>query len=1055
MTAHNLEALYREHAGKASDKWSSYLREYGRVFSELRDRELRVLEIGVQNGGSLEIWAQFFPNALAIVGCDINPDCGRLSYTDPRITVVVGDANTDATQAEIRTASPTFDIIIDDGSHRSSDIVRSFDRYFQFLNPNGLFVAEDLHCSYWADFEGGLFDPTSSMAFFKRLADVINHEHWGVNKTQASILRSHAQKFGLTLRTEDLAAVHSIEFLNSICVIKKEEPEHNRLGPRFIAGFEELVAPGHLGMLGTEAAPSDESANPWSNRDLAPEEELPLLGAELADKAARLVASEADLAEQRAKLDLVAADLSVRERHLMESAATMIAGSRRVAHGEARLRELELKLGDEKKRAADLKDALSVAQHQHALIVTSPSWRITRPVRRASELALARKTALVTWATHGRAPVARLMRGALEVKAGAQPSVSVYRALRRTRKVMRQQGVSGAARRLFEIVTGQTTPAGAKTLRKVGTGKQKTTGSKKKKIDPKKERNNYAAWLRRYDLLSEVDRSAMRARAEAFRVKPLISILMPTYNTEPQWLIEAIESVRTQLYPYWELCIADDASTRGDLRAILEHYAREDPRIKVTFRSENGHISEASNTALTLATGAWVALLDHDDVLREHALYWVVDAINRNRSARLVYSDEDKLHDGGKRSSPHFKCDFNEDLFRSYNMICHLAAYDTSLLRELGGFRAGFEGAQDYDLALRFVDKLAVDQIVHVPRVLYSWRVHPASTAEASAAKPYALQAGQRAIDEHLQRRGLVGHTEVTDFGMYRVRYALPANVPKVSIVIPTRNAWELVKQCIDSIVQQTAYPNYEILLVDNGSDDPESLTYFEELEKTGHTRVIRDARPFNYSALNNAAVNAADGDVVCLMNNDVEVISPEWLSEMVALALQPNVGAVGARLWYPNNRLQHGGVILGIGGVAGHAHKHMTRGRYGYFGRGSVIQSLSAVTAACLVVKKSTYQQVGGLNEPDLQIAFNDVDFCLRLREAGYRTVWTPFADLYHHESATRGHENTPEKRARFSREVLFMKARWGKILDEDPAYSPNLTLQHEDLSLAWPPRL
>jgi glycosyltransferase involved in cell wall biosynthesis len=1053
MTAETLETLYREHAGKASDKWSSYLHEYGRIFADLREREVRLLEIGIQNGGSLEIWSQFFPKASAIVGCDINPDCARLTYDDPRIHVVVGDANTDEAEATIRDISAAYDIIIDDGSHRSSDIVRTFDRYFPFLTGGGVFIAEDLHCSYWADFEGGLFAPFSSLAFFKRLADVVNHEHWGVDKTRSFVLRHHAQSYGLTLQDEHLSQIHALEFLNSMCIVRKASAERNALGFRVVAGFEELVVPGHLEMQGSPTPEPHEESNAWSNRDLAPEEELPLRVAELAEGALHIAQCEAELREKRDSVQLLSGELETREQRLVASGATMVQSGRRVVATENHGRLLEQRLQDAKKTINDLKHALAVAQHQYALVVSSPSWRMTRHVRAANELALAKRASLIAWASASTAPAARLMKGALEVKTSAQPSLSVYRALRRTRKVVRQQGVGGAARRLLEIVTGRAPARNPKAIRKA-LAKNKATGAKKKS-NPQKERNNYREWLRRYDVISEIDRAAMRARAKAFRRTPLISIVMPTYDTEPQWLIEAIDSVQSQIYPHWELCIADDASTRGELRPILEHYAREDPRIKVTFRAENGHISAASNSALELVTGEWVALLDHDDILREHALFWLVDAINRKQDVRLVYSDEDKIHESGKRTSPHFKPDFNEDLFRSYNMICHLAAYDTALVREVGGFRVGFEGAQDYDLALRCVDKLEPRQIHHVPRVLYSWRVHPASTAEAGGAKPYALDAGKRALDEHLSRRNLLGRAEATDFGMYRIRYALPDNPPKVSIVIPTKNALTLVKQCVDSIIDQTAYPNYEIVIVDNGSDDEKALAYFERLAKSGKARVLRDDRPFNYSALNNEAVRAAEGDVICLMNNDIEVISEDWLSEMVSLSLLPNVGAVGARLWYPNDKLQHGGVLLGVGGVAGHAHKRMARGRYGYFGRAAVTQSLSAVTAACLVIKKSIYEQVGGLNEIDLEIAFNDIDFCLRVREAGYRNVWTPFADLYHHESATRGSEDTPEKRARFSREVLFMQARWGRALEEDPAYNPNLTLQYEDMSLAWPPRL
>jgi glycosyltransferase involved in cell wall biosynthesis len=568
------------------------------------------------------------------------------------------------------------------------------------------------------------------------------------------------------------------------------------------------------------------------------------------------------------------------------------------------------------------------------------------------------------------------------------------------------------------------------------------------------DRNNYPKWILEFDTLTHRERSAMRTLSQRFNYKPLISIVMPVYNPNPIWLKEVIESVRKQIYLDWELCIADDASTNSEIRPILERYAREDRRIKVTFREKNGHISAASNSALSLAQGEWIALLDHDDLLAENALFWVADAINKYPAIRLIYSDEDKIDENGVRSGPYFKCDWNPDLFYSHNLITHLGVYHAELVNKIEGFRIGFEGSQDYDLALRCIEQIAPSQIHHIPRVLYHWRMHAESTAQSSESKPYAMIAGERAINEHFQRLGVNAKAELEVYG-YRVRYALPKSLPLVSLIIPTRNGLKLLKQCIESILTKTTYSNYEILIMDNGSDDPATLLYLQELGLESRIRVIRDDRPFNYSALNNAAVKLARGEIVGLINNDIEVISLDWLSEMVGHALRPEVGAVGARLWYANDTLQHGGVIISLGGVAAHSHKHLQRGSPGYVGRASLTQSLSAVTAACLLIRKSIFNSLGGLNEIDLQIAYNDVDFCLRVRDAGYRNIWTPYAELYHHESATRGYEDTPEKKARFEKETAYMKRSWGKVLHYDPAYSPNLTLDYEDFSFAWPPRV
>lgn len=567
------------------------------------------------------------------------------------------------------------------------------------------------------------------------------------------------------------------------------------------------------------------------------------------------------------------------------------------------------------------------------------------------------------------------------------------------------------------------------------------------------DRHNYDLWVKQYDTLDDAKIGRIKDDIARWGNEPVISVIMPVYNPPLGLLREAIESVRTQLYPHWELCLADDASTDKDVIDYLKSLSLLDGRIKVIFREHNGHISAASNSALEVATGEFVALMDNDDLLTRHALYWVARTIRENPDAGIIYSDEDKISIDGTRSSPHFKSDWNEFLFRSQNMICHLGVYRRDLINEVGQFRVGFEGAQDYDLALRCVEKLERNQIIHIPRVLYHWRIHAGSTAMASEEKPYAALAGVNALNEHLERKGGVGTAELSSLGMYRVHYTLPASAPLVSLVIPTRNARALVKQCIDSIRQLTTYANYEIILIDNGSDEPESLEYFAQLDQEDNIRVMRDEGPFNYSALNNAAVRIANGELIGLINNDIEVISPKWLSEMVSIALQPKVGAVGARLWYPDDKLQHGGVIVGLGGVAGHSHKYLPKGAHGYFCRAELIQEFSAVTAACLIVKKSVFDEVGGLDEENLKVTFNDVDFCLKVQKAGYLNVWTPFAELYHHESATRGQEDTPQKQERFEQEVQYMKSKWSHIL-VDYAYNPNLTLDYEDFSLAWPPR-
>lgn len=566
--------------------------------------------------------------------------------------------------------------------------------------------------------------------------------------------------------------------------------------------------------------------------------------------------------------------------------------------------------------------------------------------------------------------------------------------------------------------------------------------------------SDYAAWVARFDTLTAERMEELRARARRLEASaPLISVLLPTYQTPERLLRRCIDSVLAQVYEKWQLCIADDASPDPKIKEVIEEYARRDPRITVTFRTTNGHISAGSNTALESARGEYLALLDHDDELRPHALLEIADAISTSEDVALIYSDEDKIDEDGRRFDPYFKPDWDPDLLRSQNYLCHLTCIRTELVREVGGFREGFEGSQDHDLFLRCSEKLQVSQIRHIPKVLYHWRAIPGSTALSRDAKDYASAAAVRAVAEHLDRCDHGARVEELSHGHCRVRWLLPEPAPKVSLIVPTRDRVELLRLCIDSILSKTIYPNFEIVVVDNQSSDPETLDYLAQLERHEGVRLMRYDAPFNYSAINNWAVGRCDGSVIGLLNNDVEVISPGWLEEMVSHALRPDVGAVGAMLYYPNDSIQHAGVVLGVHGVAAHIYAGMPRGYPGHGGRARVTQSLSAVTGACLLVQRSRYEQVDGLDEV-LEVAFNDVDFCLRLRAAGYRNVWTPFAELYHHESASRGSEDTDCKKRRFAGEVERMVERWGSLLLVDPAYNPNLSLTSRCSELAIPPR-
>jgi len=522
---------------------------------------------------------------------------------------------------------------------------------------------------------------------------------------------------------------------------------------------------------------------------------------------------------------------------------------------------------------------------------------------------------------------------------------------------------------------------------------------------------------------------------------PLISIVMPLFNPPEVFLREAIDSVLAQRYTNWELCLADDASSERSGLLFVRELTQRDARIRLIERNENGHISACSNSALSLTQGDWVVLMDQDDLLSPFALLEVVAALRMFPNACVLYSDEDKIDGKGKRFDPYFKPAFNLELLRAQNMISHLGVYSKSLLDAVGGFRAGMEGSQDHDLALRCVERIAEGQVIHIPHVLYHWRVHASSTASDAAVKPYALVNGLSAVNDHLAR-SVPGANAVIHRAIphYVVRYPLPEVLPALDVIVPTRNGYDLIKRCLKTLFDLTRYPAMQVVVVDNGSDDPRVLALLAQYQTDCAIQVIRHDGPFNFSRINNLAVAACHAPYILFLNNDVEIVDEVWLEELVRQAARPEVGAVGAMLWYPGYTMQHAGVVVGAGGVAGHAHHRLPRGNAGYFGRAMLAHEVSAATAACLLLRREVFGQAGGFDEEALAVAFNDVDLCLRVRKLGYKVIFTPCAELIHHESATRGDDLAPERRDRFVHECAVMRERWLGVINNDPGYNPNL---------------
>lgn len=555
----------------------------------------------------------------------------------------------------------------------------------------------------------------------------------------------------------------------------------------------------------------------------------------------------------------------------------------------------------------------------------------------------------------------------------------------------------------------------------------------------------YGPWYEAYcPTMEELERQ----RTKEWRNYPKISIVVPAYKTPIKFLREMMDSLIAQTYPNWELCIADASPEDAAMELALKEYADRDNRIKWNKLKENLGIAENTNAALAMAEGDYIGLLDHDDMLAVNALFKIAEALEKETDIDVIYTDEDKIRGGVQEHfQPHFKPDFNPDLLRANNYICHLFVVKRELLEVVGGFRKSFDGAQDYDFIFRCVENAG--KIYHIPEILYHWRTHQASTADNPDSKMYAYEAGKRAIEGNLERCGLDGKVSFTkDYGFYRVKYPVQGR-PLVSIIIPNKDEKDCLERCINSIIEKTTYNNFEILIVENNSITNEIFSYYKQLSKKENIRLLAWEKPFNYSAINNYAVKKARGDYLLFLNNDTEVIAPNWIEEMLGHCQRSETGVVGGKLYYPDGTIQHAGTIIGMGGIAGHMFVDMPGERTGYLHKASLQQNLSAVTAACMMVKREIFEMVLGFDE-ELSVAFNDVDFCLRVRQKGYLVVYDPYVELYHYESKSRGSEDSAEKVRRFQEEIEFMRCRWEKLLKEgDPYYNKNLSLTKWNYSL------
>jgi len=562
------------------------------------------------------------------------------------------------------------------------------------------------------------------------------------------------------------------------------------------------------------------------------------------------------------------------------------------------------------------------------------------------------------------------------------------------------------------------------------------------------EKSNYKWWIAERE--DSAYKHLLNSVAATIRDRPSIAIIMTVCDPRPASVRKAIESVLRQTADNWELCVADDASVNPEVRQILSDIAPSNRQIKIRFREQRGGTAVASNDALGLASSSFVMRLDHEDTLAPFAVDAFASFLGQKVHTKLLYSDEDRIDQNDNRYMPFFKPDFSPEFLHSFNYIGHLTAYDSDTVRRIGGWQSGLEGAEDYDLNLRFIDVIDESRVRHVPMILYHERAIAESAASSFYFSPHVIEAGRHALNQHLVRCSVKARVDIVAANrMYRVRYEVPSPQPKVSIIIPFRDRAALLSQCVSSIQEKTIYGNYEILLVDNGSTEASTLDLLNSYRDNSRIHILHQEGAFNYSALNNLAGEYSRADYLCLMNNDVIVIAPDWLEDMVGYASQPGVGCVGAKLYYANATIQHAGIVLGLGGVSRHVFVNRARDDPGYFGRLLVASNYSAVTGACLLVRRSTYMEVGGLDEKELSVEFNDIDFCIKVRSAGYRNVMTPFAELFHYEASSRGRDDTEDKALRFKKELQVMRRRYGILLESDPYYSPHLTSMNDDFSL------
>ena len=1047
----DLFGLHHGHQGKVSDKWQIYLNIYNRVLQPYRKQPVNLLEIGIQNGGSLEVWSEYFDNARHIVGCDINPDCARLRFNDSRIQVVVGDANLPETQRNILKITPDFDIVIDDGSHTSRDIIHTFALYFDQLKDGGIYIIEDLHCSYWQDFDGGLFHPYSAIAFLKSLVDVVNYEHWGLALDRNEVLRDFYHRYGSRMAA-DLSHIHSVEFINSVCVIQKRLPDENELGKRCVVGQADEVISTEFLPNGTKNIVPDQAASPYL---LSPFKQL----AELTQRNEQLRTGLDDLSRENGELKNRLRELtdssaglsdSVREQKnlnsqlenaMQESAAENENLKNRLENavwenGELKIKlaslteRLSAKLSDENKKYRSLQNSLQNETNRLSELGSFTSglqFQLYEMYGLQHNLQYRFDKYRKLWTITLFKPfikteqaISSLNRYRRGFRILTKEKGSVGKAYQTVRKLIKQEGLREGKKLL------KTKLAQGKTLLPVQADPIQPAAPVHHRSGP--PNHEFVEHLFRQQQ-NEFSLTQLWEQMEAFERKPLVSIIMPVYKTPVKWLARVIESLQEQIYTNWELCAVDDCSPTDEQRKLLETAAKLDPRVRHHFSEKNGGISAASNLALEMAKGEFVALVDHDDEITPDALFWVVKTINEQPDADFLYSDECKIDDTEARHLYHLipKPNWSPEIMFNGMITGHLTTYLTEQVRRIGGFRSEYDFSQDYDLALRM--SRVAKKIVHIERILYLWR--SISGSAASGDKPFARTGNLNALQNHIDHLDVPVPARVKEQPLANCVEVSVNQADLVSIVIPS-DSYKNLKEAINGILGKTIYARYEIIAVCNS---PLAQRLQEEYAAETRLRFSPYDKPYNFSDKCNQGAHDAAGKFIVFYNDDVVPENTDWLYKLLEYLYLPGVGATSPKLLFENNTIQYAGMISGTPGLCGTAYNSRKRDEIDYYlSMHQYVRNISILSGACCAMRKELFDQIGGFDAANTPDGHSDVDLSYKIMEAGYRCVYTPYSVLYH-----IGNHSWGAKKGKYKADIFCLK-RWGKYVSEDPYFTDTM---------------